>query len=163
MAHESFETPFDEAQFHVDHLLAHVHEGAASGPLAGVQPVPIGVIRTDQDWSVHVHWHTEGNLVSILQGVWHLDLYLERMGAGPDLKLPVGPPEGLEIPLTPGSSPVFYNPFITVAAGTVPAPPSTHPVVYKLVTTIAYKYCPDGNFGLMAGFVEGPMVQFYTP
>lgn len=163
MAHEDFEIPFTETQFHVDHLLAHVHEGPASGPLTPPLPAPIGIIRTDQDWSVHVHFHTTGSLVPVLQGVWHLDLYLERMGPGPDLRLPIGPPEGLDVPLTPGSSPQFYNPFINISAGTVPASPSGHPTAYKLVITVAYRYCRNGAFGLMAGFVEGPMIQFYTP
>ncbi|MCP4423259.1 MAG: hypothetical protein GY803_02075 [Chloroflexi bacterium] len=164
MSHQSFETPFLEEQFHIEHLLAHVHEGAAPGPiLPGEQPLPIGIIRTDQDWTLHVHWHTTGNLVPILRGVWHLDMYLERMGPGPDRHLPVG---GFEIPLTPNvSGTAVYNPFIVIPAGTVPAGPDNHPVAYRLVATITYKYdsADSAPFGLMAGFVEGPMVQFYTP
>ncbi len=161
MTNQMFETPFLEEQFHVPNLGAHVHEGTVSSGSTPPLPAPIGVIRTDQDWSVHVYWRTEGNLVPILRGIWHLDLYLERMGPGPDLRLPLS--DGLDLPLAPASSPVDYNEFINVAAGTVPIPASDHPVVYKLVTTITYKYCSKGKFGLMAGFVEGPMIQFYTP
>lgn len=159
MAHVSFEVPFEEKQFHIQHLVAHVHEGPAAPtpPL----PAPIGIIRTDQEAHVHLHWHTTGSLVPLLQGYWHVDLYLERMGPGPDLRVPVGPPEGIDVPLTPGPSPQVYNVNIDISPSALPIPTVDHPQNYMLITTITYKFCKDRGFGLMAGFVEGPMVQFY--
>jgi hypothetical protein len=161
MAHVSFETPFTEAQFHITNLEAPVHEGPASP--APPLPAPIGIIRTDQQAHVHLHWDTEGSLVPLLQGFWHVDLYLERMGPGADLKAPVGPPEGIDVALTPGPSPRHYDVLIDISPSTLPLPPVDHPQNYMLVTTITYKFCKDGGFGLMAGFVEGPMVQIYRP
>jgi hypothetical protein len=157
MPNPTFETPFVDSQFLVTDLYAHVHEGIINPnpPL----PAPINIIRVDQDWSLHVHWDTTGSLVSLLKGYWHVDLYLERMGPGADLKLPVGPPEGIDVALTPGAGTQHYNVFINVPPGSINVP--DHPQNYKLVVTITYKFCRDGGFGLMSGFVEGPMIQLY--
>lgn len=154
-----FQTPFIEQELDIEHFVAHIHEGEATGGVAGDTPSN-NILRADQPWSLHVHWHTTGTLVPILQGFWHLDMYLERMGPGPDLKLPLGP--GIDIPLTPGPGTQFYNPFINIPAGTVTAGPG-NPSVYKVVVTVTYRYSENGPFGLMSGFIEGPIISFYNP
>ena len=84
----------------------------------------------------------------------HLHCYLERIGPGADLDL-VDPADHI-IPLTPGTSPVNYFVHFDVPAGAVAAG------LYQLVVSMTYLE-PTGAPGPMAGFVEGPMLQFYTP
>ena len=163
MAHIEFETPFIEAEFHATDLTCTVFEGTAAPnpPL----PAPVGVIRSNQDWGVTVKWRTEGTLVPVIPGVWHLNLHLEALGLGTDLRLPAGE---VLVPLTPGPSPQDYNIDINIPAGTVPVPPhETQP--YKLVATITHSFCPDvpnqphHGPSSMAGYHEGGIIQFYNP
>ena len=159
MPHIEFETPFIEAEFHVTDLTCTVFEGPATPtpPL----PAPTGVIRSNQDWGVRVQWTTEGTLVPVIPGEWHLNLNLEAMGPGMDLRLPAGE---IHVPLTPGPSPQTYAVDMNFPAGTVPVPPhETQP--YKLVATITHSFCPQGDSGpsSMAGYHEGGIIQFYNP
>jgi hypothetical protein len=122
----------------------------------GVSPATI--IRTNQAWAVQVNWQTTGLATGMISGTWHLHAYLESLGPGDDLNLI--DPNDLNIPLTPGSSPVNYSARLDVPANTVVAPHSG--TLYKLVVTLTYVE-PGGNPGPMAGFVEGPVLQFYNP
>lgn len=158
MPHIEFETPFLEAQYHVTGLSCTVYEGpAAPSPL----PDPIGVIRSNQDWGVYVQWTTEGSLVPVIPGYWHLNLNLESMGPGADLQLPAGE---LHVPLHPGPSPQTYFVDMNFPAGTVPSPPH-QTRAYKLVVTITHSFCdePDNGPSSMAGYHEGQIIQFYNP
>jgi len=123
-------------------------------------PAPIGVIQAPQEWGVVVNWTTEGTLVPVIPGVWHLNLNLEAMGPGTDLRLPAGE---IHVPLTPGPSPQVYAVDMHFLPGAVPVPPhATQP--YKLVATITHSFCADeGGPSSMAGYHEGQIVQFYNP
>ncbi len=159
MPHTTFEVPFIETEFHVTDLRCTVYEGPATPtpPL----PSPIGIIRSNQDWGVLVEWTTEGTLVPVIPGVWHLNLHLESIGPGPELRLPANE---VHVPLTPGPSPQKYSVRIDIPAGTVPTPPhETQP--YMLLTTITHSFCeqPPYQPSSMAGYHEGPILQFYNP
>lgn len=159
MPDTTFETPFIETQFHVVDLKCTIFEGTAvpAPPL----PAPLGIIRSNQDWGVLVQWTTTGSLVPVIPGVWHLNLHLESIGPGPELRLPAGE---IHVPLTPGASPQSYAVPIYVPAGTVPAPThATQP--YLLVATITHSFCEQGPYSpsSMAGYHEGPILQFYNP
>jgi hypothetical protein len=112
---------------------------------------PTTIIRTDQEWFVHLKWELRGSLVAMVDGEWHIQAYLESMGTGfeGELKSP-----GDTLPVNPGS-PLYEHRF-RVPAGTVEAGS------YKLVTHISYVR-PDGLPGPMAGFYEVPLVRFYDP
>lgn len=115
---------------------------------------PSTIIRTDQDWSVHISWQTTGVCTGMITGKWHLHCYLESMGPGPDYDL-IDPADH-KIPLTPGPSPIPYKAHFDVKKGKVA------PGLYRLVASLTYVE-PTGSPGPMAGFVEGPMLQVYTP
>ena len=119
---------------------------------------PSTIIRANQNWSVRVNWQTTGIATGMISGTWHLHAYLESIGPGVDLNL--FDPNDLNIPLTPGPSPVNYSAQIDVPANTVVAPHSG--IIYKLVLTLTYVE-PGGAPGPMAAFVEGPVLQFYNP
>jgi hypothetical protein len=145
-----FETPFIAPGAFAGTISAEVHDAF------GVSPATI--IRANQDWSIHVNWETTGIATGMISGTWHLHAYLESIGPGPDLDLlDFG---DLNIPLTPGVSPVPYAAHLDVPAGTATA--SHSGTLYKLVVTLTYIE-PTGNPGPMAAYVEGPVLQFFNP
>jgi hypothetical protein len=121
--------------------------------IGGVNPV--GILEASKDFEVHVEWTLDGTLTPFISGEWSIRVFMESIGTGPDLDLPATP---LTIPLIPGVGPVSYAAVVTVPGGTV-TPTNTIP--YYLVATVTYVK-PDGLPGPMAGFSEGPMIQFYV-
>jgi len=113
---------------------------------------PTNLIRSDQDAFVRIRLRTEGAYTTMIGGKFRLRLHLERMGPGPELNLPAAP---VEVGLVPGVSPQNYTRNITIAAGSVT------PGAYKLVTTVTYESLA-GNPGPIAGYSEGPILQFYN-
>lgn len=144
-----FETPFPKFLFAGMINAFHQENGGA---------YPETIIRTNQSWAVNVSWTTTGLATPMIDGTWHLHLYLESMGPGPDLNL-IDPPDHV-VPLAPGLSPVNYSVRIDVPAFTVAAPLAG--VLYKLVVTLTY-FDITGAPGPMAAFEEGPILQFYNP
>ena len=126
----------------------------------GVTP-PARIIRADHNWAVQVDWETTGAGTEIITGTWHLHAYLESIGpneADEDL-IDFG---DLNIPLTPGDSPVSYTAKIDVPASRIGPNVSHSGSIYKLVVSLTY-LGPLASPGPMAAFVEGPTVQFYIP
>jgi hypothetical protein len=117
---------------------------------------PTHVIRIDSDWSVLVAWEFIGHLTKLISGHWCLTVLLESMGPGPELKLPA---YAQEIPLDPcGDGQYEFR--VNVEDHTVPTEACSTP--YKLVVAITY-FNQCGKPGPIAGFYEGPIVQFYDP
>jgi hypothetical protein len=146
-----FETPFPPALF-AGTITAVPHEHG------GVSPASI--IRTDESWAVNVRWTTTGLATGMIAGNWHLHVYLESIGPGPDRDLTDAIAPGHIIPLTPGVSPINYFVHFDVLAGTITAPPAG--ILYKLAVTLTY-FDASGAPGPMAAFEEGPLLQFYNP
>lgn len=141
-----FETPLPPGFFDVNITTATVREYGG--------PNPITIIRTNQRWDVQIEWQTSGFIKSWVAGNWHLTVYLESMGPGDDHAL-VDPNEAV-IPLLPPPTDHLYKYHPDFNAGVVPAG------VYKLILTITYTD-PAGNPGEMAGYWEGPIIQFHSP
>ncbi len=141
-----FETPLPAGFFDVTMTGPTVHESGGAPPTT--------IIRTNQPWHVHVEWDTTGMLTGMITGNWDLHLYLESVGSGPEVDL-TDPNEHI-IPLSPGPSPRHYHFHPDVAAGAVPAGP------YRLALTLTYTDA-TGTPGPMAGYWEGPIIQFYQP
>ena len=118
----------------------------------GVKPTTI--IRTDQEWGVKVHWDFKGYLTPFICGEWCVHLCLESIGPGPELKL-----DHPHIPLNPCGNGEYYADF-EVEPGIVTGEDCSTP--YKLVVTVTYLNACDKP-GPIAGFVEGPILQFYEP
>jgi hypothetical protein len=122
---------------------------------------PVTIIRADQDFKVHLKWRLKGRLAEFVCGKWCLSIFLESIGPGREIKYPR---ESLELDLVPcpedeeGAN--EYSAYITVPSGTIRPDDCSTP--YKLVTTVTY-LTPKDNPGPMAGFVEGPIIQFYVP
>lgn len=116
---------------------------------------PTTIIRTDQNWYVKVEWDTEGPLVPLIAGKWHLHVYLESIGPGDDYELFDKYNEhDIELPAEAG--PVHYHMHPDIDKMQVKAG------AYKLVVTVTYTNRIDKPFP-MAGYWEGPIVQFIEP
>lgn len=112
------------------------------------------VIRTDQEWSVRLHWWLEGALRECICGYWCLNVHFESMGGGPEFSWPYEP---VKIALDPcGDGHYKYD--FKFLPGLIK--PQHCSVPYKLVVTLQYE-TPCYRPGPMAGFCELPMVQFY--
>jgi len=117
---------------------------------------PNHIIRIDSDWSVHVEWELTGHLTKLICGQWCLSVLLESIGPGPELKLP-STTHYIDLdPCGDGQ----YESWNNFKPGAVPAESCSTP--YKLVVAITY-YNKCGKPGPIAGFYEGPIVQFYDP
>ncbi len=149
VARGHFETPLGpRSPFLAGDIYATVHERG------GVEPNTI--IRTDTDWFVDIRWRLTGSLVPLICGKWCVHLFLESMGPGPELALPDPGPE-VHIPLDPCGD-GKYRYYFEVRKGVVKAEHCSTP--YKLVVGITYLNACDQP-GCIAGFVDGPMLQFY--
>ena len=147
-----FETPLGQ---HNPHLTGRIKSVVVKEE--GEKAVePSHVIRIDTDWSVHVEWELVGHLTKLISGKWCLSVLLESIGPGPELKLPAN---AHDIPLNPCGD-GQYKYWFRIDKGTVPAQACSTP--YKLVVAITY-YNECGKPGPIAGFYEGPIVQFYDP
>lgn len=148
-----FETP-EELRGLFD--VVKVTPGAVVHEVGGAKPTTI--IRTNQDWFVSVEWDTVGMLTGLIGGTWHLHIYLESMGPGQDYELfdKSASPAEHDIPLKPGPAPIHYHLHPDIA------PSSVEPGAYKLVVTATYTDLANDPFP-MAGYWEGPIVQFIKP
>lgn len=114
---------------------------------------PSTVLHINQAFRINLQWDVSGRLANTIGGNWDLHAYLEHMGDGPDLDL-TDPNDHL-IPLQAGNLPHHYHKWFDVPAGIV-----AHDGAYKLFATLTYinlAGVPDQ----MAGYWEGPILQFY--
>lgn len=111
--------------------------------------MPTNIIRTDQDWFVHLQWRLTGSLVPLIGGTWLIQTYLESIGPGPEFE--VNAP-GMSLAVNPNSP--NYDVKFHVQAGAVPEGS------YQMVTTIKFRD-QTGRPGPLTGFYEEPIVEFY--
>jgi len=116
---------------------------------------PTTLIKTNQDWFVRIRLRTEGIMNGTTAGSFLLRLHLEGLGlAASELDLPA---VAVSVDLTPDSPPQDYLKDIEVKAGDVPVG------AYKLVTTVnVIGPAPKKAPAAIAGYCEGPILQFYA-
>jgi hypothetical protein len=149
------ETKFDPANFDFANLVATVHE---HGVPPGVTP-PTSIIRTDQDWSVHVSFDNIGATTGMIGGEYDVHLYLEIWGPAVDLDLT--DPADHVIPLVPGPAPVSYNFEIDIPAGAVTAPDEGGTLA-NVIVAITYRNLA-GDPDHIAAHIETGTIQFFNP
>lgn len=111
------------------------------------------IIYSHQNWKVRVEWELTGALVPCFGGYWCLELFMESIGPGKELKLPH---EEIRIPLNPcGDGKYSYD--MEIPAGTIKAEHCSIP--YKPVLDLTYIDLCERK-GPMGGFFELPTVKF---
>lgn len=118
---------------------------------AGIDP-PSTIIQTDDAWDVEVDWGINGVPAFFLGGEWHVRVFAESVGPGPEQELGH---DHVPVAAAPPALNRAYNMTIHVPAGTLPEG------TYKLVTVI--NYTNGGIPGEMAGFDDQTVVQVYEP
>ena len=149
-----FETPIPVRGLFDGEIWAAVYERG------GISPT--NVIRIDQSWGVIVKWKTSGCLARMICGKWRLQLCLESIGPGLEMRLPAEP-KCVDLEPCSGkddSHTIYYKCHIEIPPGTVTADHCSIP--YKLVTTLTYLE-PCGTPGPIAAYVEGQILQFFKP
>ncbi|MCI0350155.1 MAG: hypothetical protein L0Z53_12085 [Acidobacteriales bacterium] len=141
--------PFEPQNIPPNFFNGQINAFAVLDP-AGLQPTTI--IRTTDTWHVSISWVIAGIVADALAGAWQVSAFLESMGTG--FEGQVGVTLNINLAVDP-STPRNYNALITV-------PPGTPAGAYKLVTTVTY-LTPANQPGFMAGYEEGPILQFFNP
>jgi hypothetical protein len=114
---------------------------------------PQTVIRTNQAWGIDVAYDVVGLSANWITGTWRIEGYLESIGAGGEFEIPQ-----VNQAMRPGA----YNFFMPVPAGFVAVVPGEPSTPFKLTVTLTAKD-PLGNAYPMAGYEEGPIIQFFVP
>jgi hypothetical protein len=114
---------------------------------------PTVIIDDDLEWKIRVTWKAVGAAVAWKTGKVTVDAFVESMGPGVEKQLTSA---FVDIK----KSKVDYEAMITVAAGDVAIPAGQSSIAVKLTTTLTAKDL-GGNVIPMAGFVEGPILQFF--
>ncbi len=127
-------------------------------------PTPNNIIRTDQDWGVHIEWTMSGVALLFLENfnpdaVFRLLTYLERIGPGAGAVLPN---PAMEVPITAGTlagNTRTYTADLQFPAGSVPVGN------YHLTSVVQLYHdaAPAGTPVPIGGFIELPMVMFFNP
>jgi hypothetical protein len=141
--------PFEPQNIPPNFFTGNINAFAVLDP-AGLQPTTI--IRTTDTWFVSISWQIAGIVADALAGTWQVRAFLESMGAG--FEGQVGPVQNINLNVDP-TTPRNYSTLLTV-------PPGTPAGTYKLVVTINY-LTPANQPGFMAGYQEGPILQFFNP
>lgn len=149
------------------HSLPNVSGDVLAFALQDPDVDPNTVLEIDKDWKVRVEWHAVGTGAHNLAGAdWHVTLKIESMGGGDEKTL-----KSVTVPGTgyvPGSTPthVHYSTEIPIQAR-VPGMNLPDRInqdgVYRLIAIVTHDKV--GGFpgpDRVAGFIEGPMLQFYS-
>lgn len=122
---------------------------------------PNTVLEIDRAWYVQPHWYVDGTAAYYLGGMWNIAVNVESMGGGFE-----GTLVRMSIPTTAlGPGPIThrleYRPRIRIPSR-LEDPDHAIPRdgEYKLVVSLTYT-TPHNQHGRIAGFIEGPMLQFY--
>ena len=112
---------------------------------------PQTVIRSNQAWNIEVSWEEQG--AALIPGNWVVDAYVESIGPGDEVR--VG---GATSAFAAGAHTVN----IAVAPGNPPVVVGQETTPFKLVITLTANNGAGGQYS-MAGFQEGPILQFFNP
>lgn len=114
---------------------------------------PNSVLEINEPWTVKPHWWIKGPGFQDLAGTWHLKIIVESMGAGVEKTL-----LEQDYPFTVTGD---YQPTIVIPSRLMdPNHSIPDDGAYKLVLLLTYTNV-FGRHGRMAGFAEGPILQFY--
>jgi hypothetical protein len=131
--------------------------GSVSAEVNEVNETPSHILDINDPWEIHVNWELHGPALGMVNGTWYVSAYMEAIGEGPEFSLPDPVPNA--IPLNPAGG--NYSTTFSIPAGLVQPVAPKSDISYKLVVTVVYKNAAN-KWGPIAGFVEIPMLLFYT-
>lgn len=145
----TFETPNIEL---VGNISAVIHDEV------GVDPTTI--IKAGDPWSVHIEWEMTGKNWHMIAGKWHVHVNLESIGPGPELSLvDFADKNCMNQPLPSPTG--KYRCHFDVPGDVIDKDVVPHQgLAMKLVVLLTY-VDPLGHRGPIAGYWEGPILQFY--
>lgn len=121
---------------------------------------PSTIIEAGRDWTVNIQWSLAGTGFEMIGGMWHVHVNLESFGPGPELSLAdFIPPETSDVPLPSADGQYALN--FTVPGRVLDSRKVPHQgLAMKMVVLLTYRNLL-GHIDDMAGYYEGPMLQFY--
>lgn len=115
---------------------------------------PALVIHKDDPWKITATWKLSGTFSTLLQGQFKVHAHIESMGEGDEKHV-----ADMVVPAQM-ANPANYTAEINVPGGVAHVEPNDTSTAYKLVTLVTYEWSP-GKVSAMAGYNEGPILQFY--
>jgi hypothetical protein len=117
---------------------------------------PNNVIELNDPWQINVNWEVHGPNASLLGGDWFVRAYLDDRDG---IAASSGPVNAVAIHVPVSSTPAFpvprnYSTVINVPAGQI------QEGLYELTVAIVYEN--TGQKFSVAGFSDGPTLQFYN-
>ncbi len=114
---------------------------------------PLNIVRLSDAWHVHVQWNIKGSIVPLINGTWHVKVYVESIGPGPEMEV-----ASMDVPVN--AEPLAglarsYNRRIVIPANL----PNLIEGLYRVTTVITIEN--GGARGMIAAFDEGPILQFF--
>ncbi len=119
---------------------------------------PGNIIRTSDNWNVKVQWTLKGTGAAFVtkDERWLLRIFVESIGPGPEALVPPGVTVNAK-----GGMDQAYDYMFTFPPNADMARPD-YSGVYKLIVVLTLTD-DDGHPLPIAGFFEGPVIQFYRP
>lgn len=131
-----------------------------SGQVTALAPKD-DVIRDNETWYVDVSWHLEGtglnpsSAVGLRPGTWNVMVHCESVGTAAEHDFGPGTARWDSVPSTMPNYKRSYTVRVPINAG------AAGPGLYRLGATITYTLDATGGPALMAGFIEGAIVNIY--
>jgi hypothetical protein len=126
-------------------------DASVTGEVIDTDGDPSLVLDVNFPFTFQLDWTLKGSLPPLINGFFHVDAYAESMGPGPEIQL--GSYDG---PVSIPSTPYVLRTSISVPASTI----TSLRGAYKLTAVLTHRNAMNIPTQ-MAGFYEGPMVQFY--
>lgn len=118
------------------------------------------IISREDDWVVDFRWGTKGTIVGGLRGDWHVKVYLESIGPGPEIVAGSKDMKMWDDAYDKGNQGIVhfanYRHQFTIPKGT-PRKDGAYKLVVCLTSTD-----PGGCPAPYAAFEEGEILQFYS-
>jgi len=124
---------------------------------------PQNVIEVTDPWQIMVDWQIFDSTAALMGGTWFVTAYLDDRDGEATFSGRVAPTVALDVNTVPSLPlPRSYHVQIDIPAGVV------SPGLYDLTVAILYENtgAPGTDLGIkhsVAGFSDGPILQFYVP
>lgn len=119
------------------------------------------IIEIGHLWDVEVNWQLTGHDSGAIGGKWHIQVSLESMGKGPEYEVAAADKPMANVEAGSDAHHRYWAHKFVGLKGPVTEAGDPAPGVYKLVTLITY-FDVSNKPSDMAGFMEGPLVTFYS-
>jgi hypothetical protein len=123
--------------------------------------LPTTIIEIGTPWAINVSWSMTGTNFHMVAGTWHVHANLESIGPGRELSLVDFADPACSSLALPSADGNYFCHFDVPGNFLTPADVPHQSLPMKLVVVLTYRDVL-GHLGPIAGYYEGPILQFYN-